>query len=321
MEKTLPNLYLGAEQISRLAILVALLSLFALHLMRVVLPVETEIAIAFISLCIGIPHGAVDHLIAIPSKPRSRFALSIALYIAIALFAGWAIAHWNLIGFQIVLLVSALHFGFGDAAYRNEWQGFAHAKKNSRLITCAYALPAGLLPVVLPLTDHRTLAAIQRINPKLIPWAGGRVQEFRFATLVLALSALLLLLISRHFSLALDLTLLAMLSFFAPPLIAFAFYFGLWHALRHTVRLIPKYPRAMEKFMDRDESIWAAISTVIKPGLFALAGTLAFSILLIALSPTYFSRGIFWTTLLIVWALTFPHMAATARFDLPAIQN
>jgi UDP-N-acetylglucosamine 2-epimerase (non-hydrolysing) len=48
----------------------------------------------------------------------------------------------------------------------------------------------------------------------------------------------------------LDLSVLAALALIAPPLVAFAIYFGCWHAMRHTARLtliLPKAKSAAEK--------------------------------------------------------------------------
>jgi Brp/Blh family beta-carotene 15,15'-monooxygenase len=125
---------------------------------------------------------------------------------------------------------------------------------------------------------------------------------------------LLLLLINKNFQPALDLILLAILSVLAPPLIAFAVYFGCWHAVRHTARLIPKLPKALV-FAHSTEPLKAFTSAVM-PGLYAVFGTILLAVGLMVFRPEYFDTGLLWTILVIIWALTIPHMLTTAKFDL-----
>lgn len=319
MNATLISVNSWAQRWSRIGVLGGLVVVIVLQLISSEKNLSVQLAIALIALVVGIPHGAIDHLIAIPSKPKSRFVAYIAGYVAIALIAGWAIATWNLIGFQIVILMSALHFGFGDASFINEGEVAKGARKNPLPIEVLYALPAGFLPVVLPLTDSRTLDALQRIHPDLENWAGAQVEEIRNLTLAIGLISLIALLIYRRFSMAFDLILLALLALIAPPLIAFAIYFGFWHALRHTARLVPKLPKAQA---DIESGNWhRAIWAVVYPGLYAIGGTLAIAIGLMIVSPDNFSSSLLWSTLVIIWALTVPHMATTAKFDLAALKR
>lgn len=280
---------------------------------------STQLAIALMALVVGIPHGAIDHLIAIPSEPKGRFIAYIAGYVAIALLAGWAIATWNLIGFQVVVLMSALHFGFGDASFINEDMVAQDKEKNSFATEILYALPAGFLPVILPLTDTRTLDALERINPALDNWAGEQLSLFRNLTLLLGLTSFLYLFLTKKFSMAIDIFILAVLALITPPLIAFAIYFGFWHALRHTARLVPKLPKAHRHIVSGDwhKAIWS----VVFPGLYAIAGTLVIAIGLMIFNPENFSSSLLWSTLVIIWALTVPHMATTAKFDAAAIKR
>ena len=194
------------------------------------------------------------------------------------------------------------------------WNDSRGANKDRFLKVCAYALPAGFLPVILPLTDSRALSALNRINPEIANWSGSINQTLRNCTLVLALIGLLLLLLTKNFQAALDLLLLAILSFLAPPLIAFAVYFGCWHAVRHTARLVPKLPKALV-FARSIKPLKAFISAVI-PGLYAVLGTIALALGLMVFRPEYFDTGLLWTILVIIWALTIPHMLTTAKFDL-----
>jgi Brp/Blh family beta-carotene 15,15'-monooxygenase len=232
--------------------------------------------------------------------------------------AGFGIASWNLHGFQAVLLMSALHFGIGDAAYANEWRDAQGLSRRPWFVEISYALPAGLMPVILPLTDSRSLSALNRINVSLGNWAGSHGSVIRQATLALVAISLIIALVARATDFAIDLILLAVLSEITPPLITFAIYFGCWHAVRHTARLVPKLPRAL-KAASENQSRQAYAAAII-PGLYAVVGTLALGGALMIWDPQSFGSGLFWSTLVIVWSLTVPHMLTTARFDWRAVR-
>ena len=118
---------------------------------------------------------------------------------------------------------------------------------------------------------------------------------------------------------ALDLVLLLALSYFAPPLVAFAVYFGLWHAIRHTARLVPKLPSAMQRVASGNPL--ASFFAAVIPGLYAIDGIFLLGIFFVAKGTTELSSDFLWIILVIIWALTVPHMATTAKFDLRAFKN
>jgi Brp/Blh family beta-carotene 15,15'-monooxygenase len=319
METPFAPVYTWARRFSRYGVIAVLALLAALYILGVEITLSVQLVIALVALLVGIPHGAIDHLITIPRSDTKRFYLYIAIYIAIAVFAGWAIAVWNVVGFQLVVLMSALHFGYGDAAYLNEKRDSQKRERYSFTIENLYALPAGFLPVILPLTDTRTVDALDRINPALDDWLGSLTDPIRRIAIALAVIAFLVFLVSRKFSLAIDIALLCALALLAPPLIAFATYFGFWHALRHTARLVPKLEGASRLAHEGlwQKSIWAAVY----PGLYAVAGTVGLAVILMVTNPDEISSTLLWSTLLVIWALTVPHMATTSRFDLRALKK
>ena len=314
MDIGLSKVYALASRSSRIPVIGAIVTFGILDLLSFDISVSIQIIIAVIALLVGIPHGAIDHLITIPRESRNRFVIFILFYILLAIAAGFVISIWNLVGFQLIVVISALHFGFGDAAYKNEWNESGGIAKDSFLKLCAYALPAGFLPVILPLTDTRALTALNRINPEISDWSGSLNQNLRNLTLVLALVGFLFLLVTKNFQSSIDLLLLITLSLMTPPLIAFAVYFGCWHAVRHTARLVPKLPNAT-LFAHSGNSFKAFLSAV-TPGLYAVMGTIFLAIGLMVFRPEYFDTGLLWTVLVIIWALTIPHMLTTAKFDL-----
>ena len=210
-------------------------------------------------------------------------------------------------------------FWFGDSAYANESQAAANKKGYSSIVLASYAIPAGFLPVVLPLTDKRTLDVLQELNPTLINWAGTFTESLRNSTLAIALFSILLLVATKNYELAVDLLLLIALSFFAPPLIAFAVYFGFWHAIRHTARLVPKLPSAVKKI--KAGNPLSGFFAAVVPGLYAILGIFVIGIFFVAKGTTDVSSDFLWIILVIIWALTVPHMATTAKFDLRAFKN
>ena len=319
MNQTLSQIYQGSARFSRVTAAAAILLFAGLQFTNFEITMKAQVVIAVIALAIGIPHGAIDHLITIPRDSTKRFIGFIAIYTLIAIIAALAIAQWNLVGFQLVVLMSALHFGFGDSAFANESQAAARKSSYSSLVLTSYAIPAGFLPVVLPLTDKRTLDVLQEINPALINWAGTFTELLRNSTLAIAVFSILLLIVTKNYSRAIDLALLLALSFLAPPLVAFAVYFGLWHAIRHTARLVPKLPSAMQKVASGKPL--AVFFTAVIPGLYAILGIFILGIFFVARGTSDVSKDFLWVILVIIWALTVPHMATTAKFDLRAFKN
>ena len=116
MDIGLSRVYELASRASRIAVIGAIITFGIFDLISFELPLSGQVVIAVIALLIGIPHGAIDHLITIPRESRVRFIAFIIFYILLAVAAGFAIATWNQIGFQLILVISALHFGFGDGA-------------------------------------------------------------------------------------------------------------------------------------------------------------------------------------------------------------
>jgi beta-carotene 15,15'-dioxygenase len=319
MAEELSTVYRLVATFSRIALLTSSALVILLHAMGMELSLSWQLVLAMIGLAVGIPHGAIDHLISIPAHPRTRFFTYIVGYVLIALLAGIAIASWNLIAFDAVLIMSGVHFGFGDASFINESRGSRGLAGEPIWIEALYAIPAGFLPVILPLTDSRTTSALERIRHSLIGWSGSNTHLLRTIVYLLAAIALAIFLATRRFELATDIALLATISIFAPPLVAFAIYFGLWHAQRHTARLVPRLPKALTRVKSGQPG--RAYLAAVIPGLYAVLGSFALAAALMAISPKAFSSSLLWSVLVIIWALTVPHMISTAKLDLASLNG
>ena len=275
-----------------------------------------QLVLATIALAIGIPHGALDHLVTLPKAAPIRMALFIILYVAIALLAIYAILRWNVWGFIFVVIMSATHFGIGDAAFLTEKDSL---DGSSRIRAWFYAPAAGLLPVAIPLVNSRSTDALEKVNPALINWHSGFTTEILITVAVVTTLCLLALLQRKRYRDALDILLLAALASFAPPLVAFAVYFGCWHAMRHTARLTSLLPNSESAYLRGRPG--QAFAAAVIPGLPALAGTFIFVIVLAGFSQQDLSDKFLWLTLVTIWALTVPHMIVTARLDRAALKK
>jgi len=273
-----------------------------------------QVVIAIIALAVGIPHGALDHLVTLPKAAPLKMAAFILVYVVVAVVAVIGILQFNTVGLIIVLFMSAIHFGIGDAAFISEIDRRTHPER--KLNRWFYIPAAGFTPVFIPLVNSASTEALASVNPALINWHQGYDSEILLAVTSFTLVAIAVMGFRKRYREALDLTLLLLLAHFAPPLIAFAVYFGCWHAMRHTARLTLSLPRSIENLtqgMPRK-----AFSNAVIPGLPALIGTFVVAGIL-ALSGRDFSDEFFWMALVVVWALTVPHMVVTAKLDRAAL--
>jgi beta-carotene 15,15'-dioxygenase len=273
-----------------------------------------QVVVAVIALAIGIPHGALDHLVTLPKSQPTKMAIFIVVYVAVAVVAVIGILQFNTIGFIIVLFMSAIHFGIGDAAFISEID--RRTAPERKLNRWFYIPAAGFTPVFIPLVNSESTEALASVNPDLINWHQGFDSQILFAVTTFALAAILVMIIGKRNREALDLTLLLLLAHLAPPLIAFAVYFGCWHAMRHTARLTLSLPRSIENLTQG--MLRKAFSQAVIPGLPALIGTFVVAGIM-ALSGQDFSDEFFWMALVVVWALTVPHMVVTAKLDRAAL--
>ena len=276
-----------------------------------------QVGFAVIALALGIPHGAVDHLVALPATSKSKLVLLIIGYVAIAILAVLVILHWNKLGFQLVLAMSAFHFGFGDAAFVAEQDRLSGRQRMKPKTQNMFAISAGSIPVLIPLLNESTASALREINPVLITWASDIAPQLKFLVAFFFVTTLVLLITEKRMREVIDLSLLALLALIAPPLVAFAVYFGCWHAMRHTARLtliLPKALIAAEKNNPRGSFLAAVI-----PGLPALFGTVVIALLIAVLDTTNIDASYLWYLLVVVWALTVPHMMVTTKIDQEAL--
>ncbi|MSW01209.1 MAG: hypothetical protein F2897_01310, partial [Actinobacteria bacterium] len=183
----------------------------------------------------------------------------------------------------------------------------------------AYAGAAGLLPVVIPLVNSRSTAALEKINANLIDWHFGYARDIQLAVAVIAILSLIVLIIRKRFNEVIDLALLGALALIAPPLVAFAVYFGCWHAMRHTARLTSLLTKSQKAYEQGNEV--GAFKAAVIPGLPALLGTIVFVVVLAVLSDQGISSSFLWLALVTVWALTVPHMIVTAKLDRAAFKS
>ena len=274
-----------------------------------------QVAIALFALAVGIPHGALDHFVTVPRTNKKSMVVFIFVYVLVACVAVLAILKWNVLGFQIVVLMSLVHFGVGDSAFLNELDRLK-GKTSSHLPTTFVVLAFGSIPVVMPLINSSSTSALSQVNTNLINWHQGFDQALRSIVLALFIVALVALVVTKRFRDVIDLFLLAALAVLTPPLIAFAVYFGCWHAMRHTARLTLVLPESLSAY-EQGKALKAFWSAVL-PGTPALIGSF-----LVAAGLWIYGevdKSFFWFVLTIVWALTVPHMIVTAKLDRKALR-
>ena len=309
------DLLLKVRNYSRYAVGVAIVLSFAFARIIEESEITWQVVIALIALAIGIPHGALDHLVTLPRGSFKKMALFITLYVAVAVLAVIALLTWNVVGFILVVVMSAVHFGIGDAAFISEID--RRSEETKRFQKYLYATAAGTLPVVIPLVSDKSTSALEKVNPVLVDWHQGLNNDLLLWVMLITAFALLRLVQRRRDGEAIDLVLLYLLAVTAPPLVAFAVYFGCWHAMRHTARLTLTLPSSQEAFTNG--SAKRAFIRAVLPGTPALVGTFVIAALIVLLRGDALDDQFLWVSLVVVWALTVPHMAVTARLDRKAL--
>jgi len=263
------------------------------------------IAIALLALVVGIPHGAVDNLTLTRTLSTRERLLAALAYVAVAAAAALAIITWPGLAFIAVLAMTVWHFGTGDVEATRELQDLPPIRSRMRI---PYAIALGSAPVLLPLTSPAAVATLTAIEPRLaMVMSDPVIVGTRTAVMSLIVVCLLWLIQQGEIRGAIELFTLAVLGFVASPLIAFAAYFGFWHALRHTARLAQ---------VSQGNISVRSLLQVSRGGIPSVVGFIAIVVILVIFFDPSLAMGpALWFGLALVWGLTVPHMILVARFD------
>ncbi|MBQ1025224.1 Brp/Blh family beta-carotene 15,15'-dioxygenase [Micromonospora sp. C95] len=270
-----------------------------------------------VGLLIGLPHGAVDHLVPAWVCARARsLRITVGLLLAYAGTAAATVALFlwapvpALTGF---LILAMLHFGTGDVAY--------HAERDGRSIVrpVLAVLAFGGTPVVLPIALWPGT-----VDPLLDAVAPGATAAFTPAARLIALSVVLLAalvtglreLTARRDADAAGLGILVAAFALVPPPLAFGGYFAAWHSARHVARLLRADPGNSQHLAARRLAgpIRRFARQATLPTVAAFAGLLVL-VHVSAGTAGAFREAPFQLVFAVLAGLTVPHAAMVTRLD------
>jgi Brp/Blh family beta-carotene 15,15'-monooxygenase len=263
------------------------------------------------ALSLGMPHGAADTEL-LRSAARGRRGRHAALVLAYAATAVGATAVVHRGGRRVdlaVLFASAAHFAEGELAC---WPASA-SRRRAVLRLMSAALTTVAVPAAVG-TANRRPAEVGATGATQTPRAIGdrtglalfRDSDARRDVAPLTVAAAVsvaALLADRDLEAAADSALLLALPLVATPAPAFAAYFGGWHALRHTARVVDALVEQGQ--LPPQRSLPQAFATLGRRSAWAAAVGLAGAGVLAARDPEHASDNAFAAVL----GLTVPHMA------------
>lgn len=176
---------------------------------------------ALILLSIGIPHGAIDHLISNPKIDRTGLGKFLIAYLSLIL--AYLLIWYFIPGFALIafLVMSAYHFG----------QSHFIAEKLSKTPSWPLFLSRGAyFLLVILLGDWEVTKSILSPVVDLASLDPYRIPILGFSILVTMMIQMItgLKLSKTHL---LECMILGPILYFSPLLIGFIIYFGFWHAL------------------------------------------------------------------------------------------
>lgn len=287
--------------------------------------------VAVVGALLGVPHGAVDHLVpwwwgahgdgrhqtgpAVPGPATVRRTLwglgsFVAAYAAVAALALVALLRCPTPTLLVFFVLSAAHFGRGEVVTAAERAGRPIPRMSAdRVVAAAFgtavvgqllwARPAQTNPLLRPLSPWLADAALRSRTVGLLAVA-----------VVVALGLVVLLRARRRLEAA-ELALVAATFAVAPPLAAFGVYFGAWHAVRHTGRLLDLARSRRREPGGPGTGWWPAGRLLLRSA--ALPTTAALTTVL----ALWLLRDLasFQAEVGVLLALTFPHAAVVWALD------
>ena len=284
-------------------------------------------------LLLGLPHGAVDHLVAPRARGTGLTARSMAtVSVVYALLGGGYALVWFLspvVAFVFFILLTWLHWGQGDVHPLRELLGGDHVRGPGG--TVLTALVRGGAPMLVPLVafpgEYRRVA--EWIVGVVDPGAVGALDPFFttearllvavvYGSLVVTALGLGWIRASNTRPWRIDAAETGLLVvFFAtvPPLLAIGLYFCFWHSLRHIVRFLLLDDRIAASV--DDGAVVAPMARFARDAAPLTALSLVFAVALYLLLPGAAADpgSLMGVYLVFIAVLTLPHVAFVSVLD------
>jgi beta-carotene 15,15'-dioxygenase len=253
------------------------------------------------------PHGALDivagPVLAVRATKRTTFALFLILYslLAASFAVGWLVMPQT--GLIAFFAMSWFHFGAADAGGdRLGWS----------LDRIAHAVCSGGIAIAVPLAAHtnRVMPMVTALLFGQAPPSERNIARIGFVGVAITVAALALVAArcdrSTRIRVVTELGLLAALFAVVDPLIAFSVYFCVWHAPRHTGRVLGALPSGLPRKTSRLLVVAATLLPLLGAG--ALLLTQSHVTL-----PT--SEVLYQIVFVTLGALTVPHLVITVVWE------
>lgn len=269
-------------------------------------------AVAGAGLLLGLPHGALDHVLAarVTGWPPLTAA---AAYAAVAAVTWVLLETTGPVALAAVLALSVLHFALGELEVL---RGTTDWRPGTAVAVAVGVAGTGALLLPLARAGDQLVEVAAAVSPDLGPVVADAGVRAGLAAVwgAAALVAVLAALRARQREVVLDVVLVGALGLVVPPLAAFALWFGGWHGLRHCARLLV-IDRRCAAWVDAGRSgraVRALAGRAAWPSLAATAVLVALlALTATAADPTQALGG----TLVLLLALTVPHMLVVLWVD------
>lgn len=279
--------------------------------------------VAVLGALLGVPHGAVDHLVpgwlahddqSVQRRGRGpdrvRLARVLSGYIAVAVAGAAALLLAPTPTLLAFLLLSAAHFGWGEVVTGAQRGGRA---ASLGACTVLIATANGLVTVGLLVWRNPSVTDpyLRAMSPTIADAALATASIGVLVTLAVVATALTVLLTKRRVLDAGELLLLTFVFLSCPPLAAFGVYFGLWHAVRHSGRLLDLLRAAEASNGVPDRGWGSSFARLVRLSSIPTAAALLAVLVLVALHDVATLSA----EVSVLLAVTFPHAAVVAHLD------
>lgn len=272
------------------SIVFSFIAIGSIFLLTLVPAFQSTALFLILFFILGLPHGAFDvvlgkEMLYRPFGKKWWIPFSfIYLLLSLIVIAFWTL--WPFLSFVFFLLISILHFGFGDAVeagYLRPFEGIAR----------------GLIPVAAPAYFYP--APFQMILQSTLSY--HEAAQITFVLSALFIPAIILIgffilffLVRKNGSLAIELMSFSAIFIVLPPFQAFIIYFCFLHSIRHTLHLMNETQKSFNSI------VYAALIPTFLSAIFLLG------LYLILRKNTVDFDTMYYLFFMGIAALTFPHM-------------